>query len=109
MPEIITTTILGIVCIVIGVLNMKGNISTLHAYHRRRVTEENIRPFGRLVGAGTIIIGVGLIFGGLFLGLSKILQNNTYEVVGGAILIVGFVVGLAISFAAMFKYNKGIF
>ena len=109
MPEIIITVILGIVCIVIGVLNMRGNISTLHAHHRRRVAEETIRPFGRLVGAGTIVIGVGLIIGGTFLGLSELLTNSTYAKIGGAILIVAFVVGLAISFAAMIKYNKGIF
>ena len=109
MPEIIVTAILGIICIVVGVLNTKGNISTLHARHRRNVTEENRLPFGRLVGAGTIIIGVGLIFGGTFLGLSELLSNSTYATVGSVILIVAFVVGLAISFAAMIKYNKGIF
>ena len=109
MPEIIISVILGIVCIVLGVLNTKGNISTLHAYHRKRVTEENRLPFGRMVGAGTIIIGVGLIIGGTFLGLSELLTNPTYAMIGGVILIVAFVVGLAISFAAMIKYNKGIF
>ena len=109
MPEIIISVILGIVCIVLGVLNTKGNISTLHAYHRKRVTEENRLPFGRMVGAGTIVIGVGLIVGGTFLGLSELLTNPTYATVGGVILIVAFVVGLAISFAAMIKYNKGIF
>ena len=109
MPEIIISVILGIVCIVLGVLNTKGNISTLHAHHRKRVTEENRLPFGRMVGAGTIIIGVGLIVGGTFLGLSELLTNPTYAKIGGVILIVALVVGLAISFAAMIKYNKGIF
>ena len=109
MLEMIVTVVLGIVCIVIGILNTQGNISTLHARHRRRVAEEDILPFGRLVGAGTIVIGVGLIIGGTFLGLSELLTNSTYATVGGAILIVAFVVGLAISFAAMIKYNKGIF
>ena len=52
MPEFIITLLLGIVCIVLGTLNMKGNISTLHWYHRKRVAEENRLPFGRLVGLG---------------------------------------------------------
>ena len=109
MVEGIVTAILGVVCIVIGVLNIKGNISTLHAHHRKRVTEENIRPFGRLVGAGTIVIGAGFLLGGIFFGLSELLQNGAYANVGGVIVVVGIVVGLVISFAAMFKYNKGIF
>ena len=55
MPEFIITTLLGIVCIVLGVLNMKGNISTVHWYHRKRVSEENRLPFGRLVGFGRLL------------------------------------------------------
>ena len=109
MAGMIITIILGFVCIVIGILNTQGNISTLHARHRRRVAEEDILPFGRLVGAGTIIIGGALMVGGLFLGLSELLENNMYANVGGGVLIAGFVVGLVISFFAMIKYNKGIF
>ena len=109
MFEAIFTVVIGIVCIVIGVLNTKGNISTLHAYHRKRVSEENILPFGKMVGAGTIIIGIGLILGGVFFGLYALLENGVYETVGGVILGVGFAVGLVISFIAMKKYNKGIF
>ena len=109
MLESIILSVLGIVCIVIGILNTKGNISMLHAHHRKRVSEENIRPFGRLVGAGTIIMGVGLIISGIFFGLAELLQTNVYTTVGGVFLIVGFAVGLVISFVAMFKYNKGIF
>ena len=109
MLESIILAVLGIVCIVIGILNTKGNISMLHAHHRKRVSEENIRPFGRMVGAGTIVIGAGFMIGGIFMGLSELLENNMYSNVGGIIMIVGFVVGLVISFVAMFKYNKGIF
>ena len=109
MLESVVTAIVGVVCIVMGVLNIKGNISMLHAHHRKRVSEENIRPFGKMVGAGTITIGVGFVLSGIFFALSELLQSGVYSTVGGAILIVGVVVGLVISFAAMFKYNKGIF
>ena len=49
---------LGILIIIIGIVNMTGNISTLHSYHRHRVRPEDIKPFGRLVGLGTLLIGV---------------------------------------------------
>ncbi|MBQ8331912.1 MAG: hypothetical protein IJX94_05390 [Clostridia bacterium] len=35
---------------VLGIINMTGNISSLHWYHRQRVTKEDRKPFGKLVG-----------------------------------------------------------
>ena len=55
---------LGVLLIVLGISNCKGNISSLHRYHRKRVTEEDRIPFGKLVGTGTIIIGIALIMSG---------------------------------------------
>ena len=109
MPEFIITMLLGIACIVLGTLNMKGNISTLHWYHRKRVSEENRLPFGRLVGLGTIIIGVALIIFAVFALVTTLTSNNLFYTIGGVELIVGLVIGIVISFYAMFKYNKGIF
>ena len=109
MPEFIITMLLGIVCIVLGTLNMKGNISTLHWYHKKRVSEENRLPFGRLVGLGTIIIGVALIIFAVFVLVATLTSNNLFYTIGGIELIVGVVIGIVISFYAMFKYNKGIF
>ena len=107
--ENIFSAIFGVVCIVIGVLNRKGNISMLHAYHRKRVSEEDRLPFGKMVGLGMIIIGLGLIAAaGLFV-LSANLQNNIYSIAGNIVLGIGFAVGLIINFYAMIKYNKGIF
>ena len=89
-----TTIILGIILIGIGILNMKGNISSLHKYHRNRVKEEDVLPFGRMVGIGTIIVGISLI-------VSSFL--------GEFVLMIGLVIGLIPILYAMFKYNKGIF
>lgn len=101
--------IIGVACIIIGISNRKGNISMLHSYHRKRVSEEDRLPFGKMVGLGTIIIGISLILmGGLFF-VSTSLQESAYSIIGIVTLIVGLVVGLGISFYAMIKYNKGIF
>lgn len=105
----IVTIILGLVCIIIGILNRKGNISTLHSYHRKRVSQEDILPFGKTVGLGTIIIGIALIVMGCLSYVANSLQNDIYMIIGSAVLIVGLAVGLGISFYAMIKYNKGIF
>ena len=55
MGELLLPVALGAVIIGLGVQNMKGNISSLHRYHRKRVTEEDRIPFGRKVGLGSII------------------------------------------------------
>ena len=109
MKEIILTFILGIILIVIGIMNMCGNVKTLHSYHRKRVKEEDLKPFGKLVGIGTIIIGLGLIIAGVFFTVFYITKDSLFNLIGEIMLGVGFIVGLIISFYAMKKYNKGIF
>ncbi|MBO5945340.1 MAG: hypothetical protein J6Q69_01920 [Clostridia bacterium] len=109
MTAFIITAVVGVVCIILGITNMRGNISTLHSYHRKRVSEEDRIPFGRLVGVGTIIIGVGII---LFSGISIVTLytgESIYTVIGTVILTVSLIAGIIISFYAMKKYNKGIF
>ena len=109
MPAFVVTALVGIVCIVLGVSNMNGNISSLHSYHRSRVSEEDRIPFGKKVGLGTIIIGVAII---MFSGLSAVTlytDNEVFTLIGAGILIAGIIVGLVISFKAMIKHNKGIF
>ena len=109
MTAVLTTIGIGLIVIVIGFVNMTGNISSLHWYHRKRVTEENKKPFGKLVGIGTVIIGVTLIFFGLFNFAFEKTQNNLFTILGIVVFAVGMVVGTSISFYAMIKYNKGIF
>ena len=109
MAEFITTLIFGLFICVLGAINMTGNISSLHWYHRHRVTEEDRKPFGRLVGIGTLIIGASLIvFSALYLIFDKT-QNSVLVTIGTVELITGVIVGLVLSFYAMIKYNKGIF
>ena len=66
----IVTFLVGVVCIVLGISNMRGNISSLHSYHRSRVSEEDRIPFGKQVGLGTIIVGIGISFAKRFVLLS---------------------------------------
>lgn len=101
--------IIGAVIIILGIFNMRGNIASIHRYHRHRVTEENVLPFGRLVGLGTVIIGVSVILFGLLSFLTEILKNDTYTLIGSVMIIVGLIIGMGLSFYAMIKYNKGIF
>ena len=109
MVPFFTLASLGLLVCALGIVNMTGNISSLHWYHRHRVTEENRKPFGRLVGLGTLIIGLAMIvFGVLFLIFEQ--TNLAFLVVIGTVeLIAGIIAGMIVSFYAMIKYNKGIF
>ena len=107
--ENIFTIILGVVCIVIGISNRKGNITMLHSYHRKNVSEEDRIPFGKLVGLGTIIIGITLIIFGALKYLSEMLNNDIFSMIVTFALVAGLVSGLGFSFYAMKKYNNGIF
>ena len=104
----ITAIIVGIVCIVIGITNMRGNISTLHSYHRARVKEEDIIPFGKMVGLGTITVGAGVILFGILSMLGDLLAIEWLIIAATVVMIAAIVVGMGITFAAMKKYNGGI-
>ena len=109
MVENIVAFLVGVIGIVLGISNMRGNISTLHSYHRHRVSEEDRIPFGKQVGLGTMVIGVGIIIFSVLSTVTLYTENNIFILIGTAVLIVGIVAGLIISFKAMIKYNKGIF
>ena len=109
MTAFIITAGLGLLVCVLGIINMTGNISSLHWYHRQRVTEENRKPFGKLVGLGTLIIGLAMIiFGVLFLIFDQT-QLGVLVIIGTVELMVGIIVGMVVSFFAMKKYYGGIF
>ena len=109
MAALLPNLIVGIICIVIGIANMKGNVSSLHSYHRSKVAPEDTKPFGKLVGIGMIIIGIALIIAGVLTYLTILTNLAIYTTIGMVVMALGFIVGLGIAFYAMKKYNKGIF
>ena len=97
----IALLILGIFISVIGIVNMTGNISTIHSYNRRKVKEEDVPKYGRAVGTGTLIIGVSLI--------AAFVTAFWSEKAMSFIVIPALVIGLGFILYAQFKYNKGVF
>ena len=101
MEHIIFLT-LGLVIAVLGIVNCTGNISTIHAYNRRRVKEENVPNYGKAVGTGTIIIGLSL-------AVSFFIVTCWNEAVLPFVIVPALIVGLGFILYGQFKYNKGIF
>ena len=109
MAAFIVTFIIGIFCILFGVSNMMGNLSSLHSYHYHRVTEEDRRPFGRMVGLGTVLVGGGMIAFSVLSAVTMLTNCQPFMWAGIGVMLILVVAGLIISFRAMIKYNKGIF
>lgn len=109
MVAMIVTLALGMLLCVIGVINMTGNISSLHYYHRKRVREEDKKIFGKIVGIGTIIIGLAIAAFGILYHIYERTGIRACVNAGTAVIIGGCIVGLFLNFFAMIKYNKGIF
>ena len=109
MAGFIVAFLVGLLCIGLGISHRKGNISSLHFYHRNRVSEEDRIPFGKMVGTGTIIMGVAVSLFSAFSAAAVLMEKQWLTWVGTGIMITGMVIGSGISFYAMKKYNKGIF
>ena len=109
MTSYIVSFLVGVICIVLGISNMRGNISTLHSYHRNRVSEEDRIPFGKQVGLGTVVIGIGIIIFSVMSAVTLYTENDIFALLGIALLIGAIIIGLVISLRAMIQYNKGIF
>ena len=94
--------IFGVLIVYLGIMNFKGNISSIHWYNRRKVAKENEKQFGKYMGIGTIIVGSSLI-------LNSILQMIFGLEIFYCIIVIGVVVGLGFILYSQIKYNKGIF
>ncbi len=99
--ENLTLLVLGIFISVLGIVNIKGNISTIHSYNRRKVKEEDIPKYGKAVGTGTLIMGASLVV--------SFIVSFWSEVAIAFVIIPAVVVGIGFILYAQFKYNKGIF
>ena len=93
--------VLGIFLSVLGIVNMKGNISTIHSYNRRKVKEEDVPKYGRAVVTGRLIVGAAL-------ALAYFVTLWNEEMVE-LIVLPALVVGLAFILYGQIKYNHGIF
>ena len=100
--ENVMLLVIGIVATVIGVVNIRGNISTIHSYNRRNVREEDVPPIRKSGWArGTLLIGVALILAYLV----AFWKEGLAPYIAIPVLVLGF----ACILYGQIKYNHGIF
>ncbi len=102
MDQFLTITVFGILLVLLGIMNMRGNISSIHWYNRRRVTAEDIPKYGRCMGLATVLIGVSMIVTAV---LGLVFRTDATDL----LILPGLIVGIGMMLYAQLKYNKGIF
>lgn len=100
--EYIYLVAIGIMVNTFGFFNFKGNINSIHWYNRARVTKENEKKYGKMMGLGMMIMGTGIIVTTL---LQIIFDSESLWL----ITVISIIVGLLFMIYGQFKYNKGIF
>ena len=99
--EYLGLLVMGILLSTLGIVNIRGNISTIHAWNRKMVKEADIPRYGRAIGAGTLVIGAAFIV--------SYLVTFWNAAVIDYIILPGLGIGLALILYAQLKYNHGIF
>ena len=92
--EYLGLLVMGILLSTLGIVNIMGNISTIHAWNRKRVKESDIPRYGRAIGAAFIV---------------SYLVTFWNAAVIDYIMLPGLGIGLALILYAQLKYNHGIF
>ena len=92
--EYLGLLVMGILLSTLGIVNIRGNISTIHAWNRKRVKEADIPRYGRAIGAAFIV---------------SYLVTFWNAAVIDYIMLPGLGIGLALILYAQLKYNHGIF
>lgn len=100
--EHIPLLVIGLIATILGIPNLMGNISSIHWYNRRKVSEENVPRYGKVMGIASLVIGLSFVVTAILLMIFNL--EILYLLV-----IPGTVVGLIMMLYAQFKYNKGIF
>ncbi len=102
MESVVSLIVFGLFFVILGICNIKGNISSVHWYNRSRVAKDDIPKYGKWVGGGMAVIGVSLL-------LSAFLQLLFKTALFAILIPIGCLVGIPMILYAQFKYNGGLF
>ena len=97
--------------IMLGIKVYKGDISPIHSYNRTRVI--NVKGYGKYMGLGVILGGIGfcllrislLLSNNSLLRISLILTNDPFCFIS----IIFIFAGITLIIYAQIRYNKGFF
>lgn len=101
--ELILMVFLGLLFLFLGWnIWKKEQITLIHSYHYKKVSEEDKKDYTEEMGKSIIFIGIGMILTGIINFITK----TSY---GWLIFTICFIAGFLKIFKAQKKYNNGIF
>ena len=100
--EALSGLFVGALLIVLGILNLRGNISMIHWYHRTNIREEDKGTYGKWMGSGSIVLGLGI-------AVAAALELFYAWPYAQYLVLVTLIIGFALILYAQFKFNGGLF
>ncbi len=101
MVENMIALVIGILLLFLGLMNLRGNISTTHQHKRTHDKKEKKGKYNKLMGCASLIMGLGIIIPAI---LRIIFQSEYLD----AITLVTSIISLALICYAQFKRSKGL-
>jgi len=100
--KFVALLVLGVIILFSSFGNLRGNMSTIQPYMRRRVSAADAPKYAKTMGLGTLIIGTSIIITAL---LQLLFDSEALFYIS----LFGILAGVALMLYAQFKYNKGLF
>ena len=103
MLELILMVFLGLLFLFLGLrIWKKEQITLIHSYHYKKVSEEDKSDYTKEIGKSIIFIGIGML-------LTGIIDFITKTVYGWLFFTIFSLLGFIKMFKAQKRYNDGIF
>lgn len=109
MTAYVAPIVLGAMLSLLGILNMTGNIRSVHLNQRINIIPEDIDMFSKLIGIGTLTVGISCILFGILEILHDLFYYKIFIIVGIIIISLGSIIGCGICIYSILKYNFGFF
>lgn len=100
----VISAIVGIVLLIVGILIRKGNVSILHSYHYKNVTD--IDAYSKEMGSAVIFMSIPACITGFMTLFAHI---KIVSVISAVLLFTGMIICVIHIFKVQVKHNGGIF
>ena len=100
----VISAIVGIVLLIVGILIRKGNVSILHSYHYKNVTD--IDAYSKEMGSAVMFMSVPTCINGFITLFAHI---KIVSVISAVLLFTGMIICVIHIFKVQVKHNGGIF
>ena len=100
----VVSTVVGIVLLIVGFLIRKGNVSILHSYHYKNVTD--IDAYSKEMGSAVMFMSIPACINGF---LTLFAHIKIVSVISAVLLFTGMIICVIHIFKVQTKYNGSLF